>query len=156
MIQAYLLQIILIVAGILLFLRTMRLLAKKILTETISMFWSAVSFGLVIFGVLLIPFDWNQYISSGALLIVLVGFAVVFEGMFYFGKLLSYNIRKIQELAIQISLLNQEHIKVNQYLSSLSGHSRYQIWRTDTTAETSGEEIVKMIRSEEKDSEHIA
>lgn len=135
MLQEYWFQLTLVIAGILLFLRTLHLLARKILTETISMFWAFVSFLLVLAGIILIPFDWEQYISTGALIIVAIGFALVFEGMFYFGKLLSNNIRKIQELAMQISLLNQEHIKVNQYLSSLSGHSRYKIWRTDTTAE---------------------
>lgn len=134
MIQEYLLQILFIVAGLLLFLRTMRSLARKVLTETLSMFWSVVSFLLVISGILLIPFEWGNYITTGALIVVAVAFIMVFEGMFYFAKLLSYNIRKIQELAIQVSLLNQEHIRVNQYLSNLSGHSRYKIWRTDTTA----------------------
>ena len=136
MIQEYLLQIILAAAGLLLFLRTIRSLAKKILTETISMFWTVISFLLLIAGILLIPFDWGQYISCGALLIIAAGFGIMFEGLFYFSKLLSYNIRKIQELAMQISLLNQEHIKINQYLSSLYGHSSHRIWRTDTTAET--------------------
>ena len=143
MIQEYLLQIILMIAGVVLFSRTMCLLAKKIFTETISMFWSIIALLLLIVGLLLIPFQWNQYITPGALIIVVVGFVIVFEGMFYFCKLLSYNIRKIQELAIQISLLNQEHIKISQYLSDLTGHTRYKIWRTDTTSEYSVTEFTQ-------------
>ena len=143
MMNEYLLQIFLVAAGLLLFVRTMMSLARKNLTETISMFWSLISVMLVLAGILLIPFDWNQYITSGALIFVAVSFALVISGVFYLSQVLSYNVRKTQELAIQISLLNQEHIKVDYYLSNLSGQPRNKIWRTDTIAETSPKEVKK-------------
>lgn len=134
-IQEYLLQIILIIAGILLFIRTLWSLARKQLTETTSMFWSVVAILFVIAGLLLIPLNWSQYITHGALIFVTVGFAFMLEGMYFLSIQLSYTTRKTQELAIQISLLNQEHIKVDGCLSSLSGQSRNEIWRTNTVAE---------------------
>ncbi len=140
MIREYLLQILLIAAGLLLFLRTIRSLARKHLTETVSMFWGSVSFLLVLAGIVLISFDWDRHISLGALLIVAIVFFLLLAAMFYLSQLLSYNMRKIQELAIQISLLNQEHIKVDYYLSALSGEPRNKIWRTDTVSEATAEE----------------
>lgn len=140
MIREYLLQIILIAAGLLLFLRTMSSLAKKHLTETVSMFWGSFSILLVLGGLVLIPFEWDQYMSLAALVIFAVLFFLLLAGMFYLSQLLSYNMRKIQELAIQISLLNQEHIKVDYYLSALSGEPRNKIWRTDTISELIAEE----------------
>ena len=134
-IQEYLLQIILLTAGILLFIRTLWSLARKKLTETLSMFWSVVAILLVVAGLLLIPLNLSQYITHGALILVAVGFALMFEGMFFLSIHLSFTTRKTQELAIQISLLNQEHIKVDECLSGLSGQSRNQIWRTSTVAE---------------------
>jgi hypothetical protein len=74
------------------------------------------------------------------LLIVAIVFFLLLAAMFYLSQLLSYNMRKIQELAIQISLLNQEHIKVDYYLSALSGEPRNKIWRTDTISEATAEE----------------
>ena len=128
-IQEYLLQIILLTAGILLFIRTLWSLARKKLTETL------VAILLVVAGLLLIPLNWSQYITHGALILVTVGFVLMFEGMFFLSIHLSFTTRKTQELAIQISLLNQEHIKVDECLSGLSGQSRNQIWRTTTVAE---------------------
>lgn len=150
MIQEYLFQILLIMAGVLLFLRTLWSLSRKKLTETISMFWSAVAVGLTLVGIVLIPMDWQQYITPGALIIVAVGFALMIECMFFLSLQLSFTTRKTQELAIQISLLNQEHIKVDHCLSDLSGRSRNQIWRTNTVADTSEQQTKKEDASHEE------
>jgi hypothetical protein len=133
--QTYLLQIFLIASGLLLFLRTMRSLARKKITETISMFWGVLSFLFVLAGILLIPLDWSQYITTGALIIVALGFSLGIYCMFYFSMQLSDSIRKTQELAIQVSLLNQEHSKVSDSLCGLLGQSGEQIWRTNTMSE---------------------
>ena len=150
MIQEYLLQILLIAAGLLLFLRTLWSLARKKMIETICMFWSTVAILFVVAGIALIPLDWSQYISCGALLIVVAGFVLVIEGMYFLSLQLSYAIRKTQELAIQISLLNQEHIKVDHALSGLSGQSRNQIWRTNTVAESPNPQAKKEDTDHEK------
>lgn len=134
-IQEYLLQIVLLTVGVLLLVRTLWSLARKKMTETLSMFWSVTAILLVVAGLLLIPLNWSQYITHGAVIFVTVGFVLVFEGMYFLSIQLSYTTRRIQELAIQISLLNQEHIKVDECLSGLSGQSRNQIWRTSTVAE---------------------
>ena len=152
MIQECLLQILLIAAGLLLFVRTVYSLARKKLTETVSMFWCFAAILFVIGGIALIPLDWSRYITPSALIVVAVGFVLVIEGMFWLSLQLSYNIRKTQELAIQISLLNQEHIKVDHCLSGLSGQSRNQIWRTNTVAEP----VDAQPRKEEKHHEECA
>ena len=143
MIREYLLQIILIAEGLLLLTHTMLSLARKKLTETISMLWGFISIVLIVAGLVLLPFDWTPHITPGALIIVALAFTVLVQGTFYLSCLLSYTMRKTQELAIQISLLNQEHIKVDYYLSSLSGQPRNQIWRTETVAEPVSEQAEK-------------
>ena len=135
MIEEYLLQILLVAEGIWLFVRTMNSLARKTMTEAISMFWSFLAIVFVLGGIALIPLQWSEYLSLGALIIVAVAFALVMEGMYYLSQQLSHTIRKTQELAMQISLLNQEHLKVDGCLSGLSGRSRNEIWRTNTVAE---------------------
>lgn len=135
MIQEYLLQLLLIAAGLLLFLRTVCSLARKELTESFSMFWSVVAILLVVAGAVLFALDWQQYITPGALIVVAAVFVLMIEELFFLSQQLSLTIRKTRELAMQISLLNQEHLKVDQYLADLSGQSRHQIWRTNTVAE---------------------
>lgn len=139
-IQEYLLQIVLFTVGVLLLVRTLWSLARKKMTETLSMFWSVTAILLVVAGLLLIPLNWSQYITHGAVIFVTVGFVLVFEGMYFLSIQLSYTTRRTQELAIQISLLNQEHIKVDECLSGLSRQSRNQIWRTNTVAELTAEQ----------------
>lgn len=139
-IQEYLLQIVLFTVGVLLLVRTLWSLARKKMTETLSMFWSVTAILLVVAGLLLIPLNWSQYITHGAVIFVTVGFVLVFEGMYFLSIQLSYTTRRTQELAIQISLLNQEHIKVDECLSGLSSQSRNQIWRTNTIAELTAEQ----------------
>ena len=148
MIQEYLLQILLITAGILLFLRSLCSLARKRLTESISMLWCTVALLFVIAGILLVPFEWHQHISPVALIIVASVFFPTIAGMFYLSLQLSTVVRKTQELAIQISLLNQEHIKVDGCLSNLSGQSRNQIWRTTTVTE------LTIVQAQEKGASH--
>ena len=99
------------------------------------MFWSVVAILLVVAGAVLFPLDWQQYITPGALIVVAAVFVLMIEGLFFLSQQLSLTIRKTRELAMQISLLNQEHLKVDQYLAGLSGQSRHQIWRTNTVAE---------------------
>ncbi len=135
MIQEYFLQILLIAVGLLLFLHTLCSLARKKLTESISMFWCTMAILYVVAGILLVPFEWRQYITSGALMFTASGFLLLMVGMFYLSLQISSVVRKTQELAIQISLLNQEHIIVDGCLSGISGQSRNQIWRTNTVAE---------------------
>ena len=140
MIQEYLLQVLIIIAGAVLLFCTIYALARKTLTENISMFWTAISLFLIVSGLVLLPFDWELYISTGALLIAAACFALLLVGMFYLSRLLSLNIRRTQELAIQVSLLNQEHIMVDRCLTGMSGQAEHAIWRTNTTAEQRKEE----------------
>ena len=148
MILEYLLQIILIATGLFLFIHTLCSLARKKLTDSISMFWCAMAILFVIAGILLIPFQWRQYITPGALMIVASVFFLLIGGLFYLSLQVSTVVRKTQELAIQISLLNQEHIKVDGCLSSLSGKSRNQIWRTTTFTE------LNVVQAQEEGASH--
>ena len=152
MIQEYLLQVLFIVASFLLFARTVCALARKKLTETISMFWCFAAILFFIGGILIFFVDWHEYITTSAVIVMAVGFALVIEAMYWFSFQLSYNIRKTQELAIQISLLNQEHIKVDNCLSGVSGQTRNQIWRTTTVAE----DVAAQCQEEEKNHEECA
>ena len=149
-IQEYLLQILLIAVGLLIFLYTLYSLARKKLTESISMFWCTVAILFVVSGILLIPLEWKQYSTYEAMAFIASAFLLMVMGMFYFSLQISNTVRKTQELAIQISLLNQEHVKVDGCLSGLSGRTRNQLWRTNTVAEMTTSQIQEERASDEE------
>lgn len=129
--------------GIVLLVLTTHSLAKRVLTESLSLFWGIIAVLFILAGLLLAPVEWNRYISSKALVIIVLGMFVTLAGLYYLSIQMSYLIRKNQELAMQVSLLNQEHEKINYYLTSLTGKTKNQIWRTKTTAEYSETENKK-------------
>lgn len=135
MITSFILQTILVLIGCVLMWCTIHSLAKKVLTEPLSLFWGAIAILFVLAGVLLTPSGWNKYMSGKGLVLVLLGVICVLAGLFFLSVQLSYLVRKNQELAMQISLLNQEHEKLNEYMMLLTGKNKKQLWRTDTKPE---------------------
>ena len=138
-----LLQIILVIIGCVLMWCTIRSLAKKVLTEPLSLFWGAISILFILAGILLTPSGWSNYISTKGLVLILLGVICALAGLFFLSVQISYLVRKNQELAMQISLLNQEHEKLNEYMMSLTGKSKQQLWRTLTKPELEEKEKTK-------------
>lgn len=102
------LRIILVLAGIVLFCVTISSLAQRKMTESFCLAWGFVSIILILFGILIRPYKLNQLISGpGLTLIVIIGFFVIYGAMFFSIKV-SELTRKNQELAIQVTLLNEE------------------------------------------------
>ena len=76
---------------------------------------------MILAGILLRPSMWNRYISfAGMLLVLLVGFAVIYIAFFVSTKV-SELMRKNQELAMQVSLLNWEKDELWKKLNELAG-----------------------------------
>ena len=134
------LRIVLTAVGLALLGFTVRCLARKSLTDSLSLFWGAISVLFILGGLLLAPLEWNRYVSVRGLILILLGGFVVIWGLYYLSIQLSYLIRKNQELAMQVSLLNQEHEKINQFMTSVTGMDKNRIWRTDTTAEATNQD----------------
>ena len=102
------LRVIICVGGVMLLGITMSSLAKRRMTEPFCLAWGIISIALILAGILLRPSMWNRYISfAGMLLVLLVGFAVIYIAFFVSTKV-SELMRKNQELAMQVSLLNWE------------------------------------------------
>ena len=104
-----LLRILMIVIGLLLLCLTVISLAKKHLTESFCIFWGFVSVLFIIAGIVLRPVIWDRYISwSGSMILFVLAFCLLIGGMF-FSMRISKLLRQSTELAIQVSLLNQEN-----------------------------------------------
>ncbi|MCR4992100.1 MAG: DUF2304 domain-containing protein [Lachnospiraceae bacterium] len=113
------LQIVLIVAGVIILVTDVLLLAKRKLAESISIVWGFGALIFIVAGIVLHPSGWINYMSkAGMALMILLGFCVVY-GLFYASIRLSEIIRKQNEMAMDISLLNQEMVELKRTISEL-------------------------------------
>lgn len=114
------LQIIMIATGVLLLIVTISSLARRKMTESFCLAWGLIALILVIAGFILRPSGWNRYISTmGMVLVVLIGFCAVYVAYFVSTKVSELS-RRNQELAMQVSLLNQEQQRMLELLEQLT------------------------------------
>lgn len=120
------LRIIMILAGIFLLAITVSSLARRKMTESFCLTWGLVAIVFILGGILLRPYGVSALISvTGLLLILVVGFCVVFGAFFITGKI-SELARKNQELAIQVTLLNHENRIMMKKLEELEKNTKPQ------------------------------
>lgn len=116
-----LLRVIICCGGVVLLGITMSSLAKRRMTESFCLAWGIISVALILAGILLRPTMWNRYISiTGMFLVLLFGFAVIYIA-FFLSTRVSELMRKNQELAMQMSLLNWEKDELWKKVEELSG-----------------------------------
>ena len=115
-----LLRIIICCGGVVLLGITTSSLARRRMTEPFCLTWGIISVVLILAGILLRPTLWNSLISyTGMFLVLLLGFAVIYISFFVSTKV-SELMRKNQELAMQVSLLNWEKDELWKKLEELS------------------------------------
>ena len=111
-----------ILAGIFLFGLTLSSLAKREMTESFVLIWGLISMIFILSGILLKPVEWKRYISdTGLILLGLIGFSVVF-GAYFTSIRVSELMRENLELAMQLSLVEQELQALSRRLGS---HPQY-------------------------------
>ena len=119
--NAGILRIILFVMGVALLVITVSSLAKRKINESFSLVWGIISVALIVMGIIISPVEWNDYISTGGLFLILViMFSIVYAA--YFTSIrISQLTRENTELAIQVSLLNQENQRILHRLKDMTG-----------------------------------
>lgn len=127
-----LLRLILILVGVLLLFMTILSLARRKMTETFCLAWGAFSVLLMLAGIFLRPTEVVHYVSPmGLVLILLAGFCVI-AAAYFISTQISVLTRKNQELAMQVSLLNQEN---EQILKKLKMNRKPEEEETDNEKE---------------------
>lgn len=119
--NAGILRIILFVMGVAMLVITVSSLAKRKINESFSLVWGIISVALIVMGIIISPVEWNDYISTGGLFLILViMFSIVYAA--YFTSIrISQLTRENTELAIQVSLLNQENQRILHRLKDMTG-----------------------------------
>ena len=119
--QGNVLQIIIIITGIFLLCVTTTSLARRKMTESFCITWGLISVMIILAGILLRPVGWSKYVSTlGMMLVLIVIFCVIYVAYFLSSKVSELS-RKNQELAIQVSLLNQENERILERIEELTG-----------------------------------
>lgn len=95
-------------------------LAKRKMTEPFCLAWGLFAVLLLLAGSLLHPVELNRYISATGMLLLLLLVYSVLISFYALTRALSVLIRKNRELAMQVSILNEETEKMAEELKCLA------------------------------------
>ena len=116
------LKMMLIVFGIFLLILDLFMYARQKLTDGIGLGWAIVSATFLVSGIA-VSTDAATYLWNGAKSVVLFAFAVfvvIILFLFKISMAVSVVVVKNQELAMQVSLLNQENEKILKELEKIT------------------------------------
>lgn len=124
---AEMLRVFVVVAGILLLIMDFVSYANRKMTESMGLGWVFFAVIMILSGVLPIWPIHDAVEESGYFMpACIIGFFVIL-GMFFLSQAVSQLIRKNQELAMQVSLLNQENERILRELGELTGKNKVSI-----------------------------
>lgn len=123
------LRLYMVAAGAFLLWMTLSSLAKRKFTDGFSMLWALLSVCLILAGVLLEPVEISSYISNIGIAIVCVAGSGFLFMLWCFSREISNLVRKNHELAMQLSLLNQEHYQIQRLLEKMNNMDGSELWR---------------------------
>ena len=110
-----------ILVGIGIMAITFVLHAEKKLTVNLAVTWELLGIAAILSGAAPKFSGWSSQLSLGSLTVLLITAFLVLWGVYQMTIQISSLLMKNQELAIQISLLNQENERILQELEKLTG-----------------------------------
>ena len=113
------LRLFVIVAGAYMFLKAILSLAKRKMTEHFCLAWAVLSALMILSGILLNPSQLDGYISTRGLILIIIIVSGILWGLWFISTQVSILKRRNQELAMQISLLNNDCEKILRELKKL-------------------------------------
>ena len=113
------LRLFVIVAGAYMFLKAILSLAKRKMTEPFCLAWAVLSALMILSGIPLNPSQLDGYISTRGLILIIIIVSGILWGLWFISTQVSILKRKNQELAMQISLLNNDCEKILRELEKL-------------------------------------
>lgn len=116
-----------ILVGIGIMAITFVLHAEKKLTVNLAVTWELLGIAAILSGAVPKFSGWSSRLSLGSLVVLLITAFLVLWGVYQMTIQISSLIMKNQELAIQVSLLNQENERILQELENLTGKSTREL-----------------------------
>ena len=112
------LRLFVIVSGVFMVVRAILSLAKRKMTEPFCLSWMFLSALMILSGALLNPSQMKRYVSTRGLILTIIVSGVLW-GLWFISTQVSILKRKNQELAMQVSLLNNDCEKILRELEKL-------------------------------------
>ena len=103
-----LIQILLIVYGSSMFIAALISLVRRKMSEVVVIPWGLGAVILIILGIVVRPDGWRNFLSSTGLFLIIVFFVIASYAIYFFSIRITDTIKKTNQLAIQVSLLNTE------------------------------------------------
>lgn len=116
-----------VVTGVFLLVLAFISLVKKKMTEGIALGWAVGSVLLILIGVIPCLSDWTSKVSITHVIALILFAAFVVGYVFKLSSTISQLTMKTQELAMQVSLLNQENERILNELEELTGKKKVDI-----------------------------
>lgn len=118
--SGFILRLFLCTTGVVLFVNVVSSLAKRKMIESISLIWGAMALVCIVAGILVRPVLLNSYISAIGLILIMMAVLCVISGAYFLSIRISELMRKIQELSINITLLDDENLRLAKQLEELT------------------------------------
>ena len=112
------LRLFVIVSGVFMVVRAILSLAKRKMTEPFCLAWVFLSALMILSGALLNPSQMKRYVSTRGLILTIIIVSGVLWGLWFISTQVSI-LKRNQELAMQISLLNNDCEKILRELEKL-------------------------------------
>ena len=125
--EAYMLRIVIVVLGILLLVVTFSNYIKKNLTEKATLMWGFLAVMIILTGAVPALSGWSSKVSDTDFIAPFIILIIVVCFISYTTKEISVLRRKNQELAMHVSLLNQENERILLELTVLTGKDKTQL-----------------------------
>lgn len=106
---AVIMKIGLIIVGVMIMIMSFVFHAKRKLTVNLAVVWEFLGFALILIGAVPVFSSWCHLLAKGTVIAMFVIGALALWGSYILFILLSNLSMKNQELAMQVSLLNQEN-----------------------------------------------
>ena len=113
------LRLFVIAAGAYMFVKAVLSLAKRKMTEPFCLVWAILSCLMIIAGLLLQPYQLDHYVSKRVLILIIIVVLGILWGLWFISIQVSLLKRRNQEMAMQISLLNNDCEKILKELEKM-------------------------------------
>ena len=125
------LRLFVIAAGAYMLVKAVLSLAKRKMTEPFCLVWAILSCLMIIAGLLLQPYQLDHYVSKRVLILILLMVLSAVWGLWFISTQVPILMRRNQELAMQLSLLNQDSEKLMKELKEIKEAMNKESLRSD-------------------------
>ena len=115
--MSVILKTVIIVVGVLLLADAVISLAKRKMTESFCLMWGLISIITIIGGCIIRPSKLSTFISPISFALILMIFFLLIYIALFFSRTISELMRKNNELAIRVSLLDHENEELRRLLN---------------------------------------